>query len=76
MLAIQTAGRLLQLRQVPSRPPEFISSGPNPPAAVGCGPLKPVQRVLATYTPAANPTKAFDGDAVAIELVPDDFTPP
>jgi len=76
VLSIQTEGRQLQLRQNPSRPPEFIAYVPNPPASVGCGPVNPPQRVLATYTTAARPSTAYDGDVVAIELIPDDFTPP
>jgi tetratricopeptide (TPR) repeat protein len=76
VLAIQTQGRLLQLRQNPSRPPDFISYVANPPKSVGCGPINPPQRVLATYTKSERPSTAYDGDAVAIELVPDDFTPP
>jgi hypothetical protein len=76
LLAIQSGGRLFQLRQNPSRPPEFISYIPNPPASVGCGPINPPQRVLATYTASARPSTAYEGDVVAIELIPDDFTPP
>jgi tetratricopeptide (TPR) repeat protein len=76
VLAVETPGRLLQLRQVAARPPEFIAYVPNPPSSVSCGPINPPQRVLATYIPAATPTKAFDGDVVAIELIPDDFTLP
>ena len=75
VLSVETPGRLLQLRQVAARPPEFIAYVPNPPSSVSCGPLNPPQRVLATYIPAATPTTAFDGDVVAIELIPDDFTP-
>jgi hypothetical protein len=76
LLAIQTGGRTLQLRQDPARPPEFIAYVPNPPKAVACGPIEPPQRVLATYRTSARLTTSYDGDAVAIELIPDDFTPP
>ena len=76
VLAIEAGGRQLQLRQNPSRPPEFIAYVPNPPKAVGCGAINPPQRVLATYKTSERPSTAYDGDAVAIELIPDDFTPP
>jgi hypothetical protein len=49
---------------------------PNPPSSVGCGPINPPQRVLATYVAAERPSTAYEGDVVAIELIPDDFTPP
>jgi Flp pilus assembly protein TadD len=76
VLAIQSQGRLLQLRQNPARPPEFIAYVPNPPSSVGCGPINPPQRVLATYVAAERPSTAYEGDVVAIELIPDDVTPP
>jgi hypothetical protein len=75
LLTVQTADRTVQLRQNPTRPPEFLAYVPNPPKGVGCGPIEPPQRVLATYTASASPSKAYEGDAVAIELIPDDFTP-
>jgi tetratricopeptide (TPR) repeat protein len=76
LLTIQTGGRTLQLRQDPARPPEFIAYVPNPPKNVGCGPIDPPQRVLATYTTPGRSSTAYEGVAVAIELIPDDFTPP
>jgi tetratricopeptide (TPR) repeat protein len=76
VLAIESGGRQLQLRQNPSRPPEFIAYVPNPPKGVGCGAVNPPQRVLATYTKSERPSTAYEGDAIAIELIPDDFTPP
>ena len=75
VLAIESGGRQLQLRQNPTRPPDFISYVPNPPKSVGCGPINPPQRVLATYTKSERPSTSYEGDAVAIELIPDDFTP-
>ena len=76
MLAIESDGRQIQLRQNPSRPPEFLAYVPNPPKGVGCGPINPPQRVLATYSKSERPSTAYEGDAIAIELIPDDFTPP
>jgi Flp pilus assembly protein TadD len=76
LLTIQSGDRTIQLRQDPARPPAFLAYVPNPPKAVGCGPIDPPQRVLATYTTPASPSTAYVGNAVAIELIPDDFTPP
>ena len=41
-----------------------------------CGPWPKPVRVLATYRARAASAAASDGDAVAIELLPDDYTPP
>ena len=41
---------------------------------VNCGPQKTRARVYATYRPVA--AAGIDGQAVAIEVLPDDFAPP
>ena len=40
-----------------------------------CGPQPTRYSVYATYRPAAAGTAGIDGDAVAIEVLPDGFTP-
>jgi hypothetical protein len=57
---------------------DFITYRTDTAGSVNCGPVKPPVRALVTYRPrtdATTATGAIDGDAVAIELVPDDFQP-
>lgn len=52
---------------------EFLSYRQDSPGQIGCGPIQPAQRVVATYRAAEN--RGTAGVAVAIELLPDDYTP-
>jgi hypothetical protein len=56
---------------------DFISYRPDPPGGVRCGPLPEAHRVLATYrtNPQSDPTPDSDGQAVAVELIPDGYVP-
>ena len=55
---------------------EFISYRPDPPKSVACGPAERTLRVLATYRPfEARSPAGIDGYAVAVELIPDNYTP-
>jgi len=72
VFVLQSEGRLLQLRQDPAKPAVLISYIPDPPASLVCGSLTPARRALVTYSAAADDV---DGDVIAIELVPDDFSP-
>jgi hypothetical protein len=47
------------------------------PGAVGCGSVLPASRVFATFGEhdASVTASSVDGHAIAIELLPDDFTP-
>ena len=54
---------------------DFISYRSTAPGRVNCGIPKTRDRVYATYRPDAE-AAGFDGRAVAIELLPEDFVPP
>ena len=56
---------------------DFISYRADGLSSVNCGVLPVPQRVLVTYRPGAegSGTTATAGDAVAIELLPDGYTP-
>jgi hypothetical protein len=78
LLNVEVEGRLLRLSAKQLSEIDFITYRDEPPGAVSCGPLPKPMRVLATYR--ARPTGAAaaapDGDAVAIELLPDGYAPP
>ena len=55
---------------------DFISYDPKAPPSVSCGNVTPLARVAATYRPQAASTDAgMDGEMVAVELLPEGFTP-
>ena len=55
---------------------EFLTYRPDSPTSVACGPQKPSFRVLATFRTDAPVAGANTPNrAVAIELLPDGFTP-
>jgi hypothetical protein len=73
VVAVRTEKGLLRLRQNPSRTVEYISYVPSGPSSIGCGPLDPEPRVLATYTTEGRIPSGMQGDAVAIEFIPANF---
>ncbi len=56
---------------------EFLTYRPDSPTAVPCGPQRPSYRVLATFRVDAAPLPGANtaNHAVAIELLPDGYTP-
>ena len=56
---------------------EFLTYRPDSPTAVPCGPQRPAYRVLATFRIDAAPLAGANtaNHAIAIELLPDGFTP-
>lgn len=74
-LVVQVEGRVLNLSTAQLTDVQFISYRQDAPAGVGCGPIRPAQRVLATYKPGPQPNATSAGVAVAIELLPDGYTP-
>ncbi len=73
-LVVESEGRTLRLRARQLADVDFISYRSDPPGSVTCGPV-PAQPVLATYrvaTPGAS-AGTVAGDAVAVELLPDDW---
>ena len=77
LLQIDANGRTLRLAAKQLSDVDFISYRTETPGSVSCGPLSAAARALATYRFRSETTGAgsIDGDAVAIELIPDDYTP-
>jgi tetratricopeptide (TPR) repeat protein len=75
VLSIDRDGRILRLAARRFEDVEFISYRKNSPGGVSCGPQQPALPVLATFRSAEPPGRDVDGQAVAIEVVEDDFVP-
>jgi hypothetical protein len=76
VIVVETSKGLLRLRRHASQTFVYMAYVSGAPASIACGELTPTRRVLATYVAPAPPARAnIDGDAVAIEIVPDGFTP-
>jgi Flp pilus assembly protein TadD len=75
VLRVASEGRVLALRAKQLADVDFISYRSSTPSEVNCGPQKGRDRVYATFRPAAA-SNGIDGQAVAIELLPDGFAPP
>jgi tetratricopeptide (TPR) repeat protein len=75
VLVVQSDAGALRLRAKQLSEVSFISYRSDTPGSVTCGTMPKPQLILATYRAAAAGTgpSATTGDAVAIELVPDDF---
>lgn len=74
--SIQAADRVYRIRSTALHQVQLTAYVPAP-ANMSCGPRKTPENVVLTYRPAGDPkdTKAkIDGDAIAVELVPKDFT--
>jgi tetratricopeptide (TPR) repeat protein len=78
VLHVDADGRLLRIGARQLGDVDFITYRSEPAGSVSCGALPTPVRVLATYRARATPTSsgATDGDVVAIELLPDGYTPP
>jgi hypothetical protein len=74
-LVVESDGVVLRLRAKQLTDVDFISYRPDPPGSVGCGVMPTAQQVLATYRAGrvGSGSTGTDGDAVAIELLPDNF---
>jgi tetratricopeptide (TPR) repeat protein len=74
--SIQAADRVYRIRSTALHQVQLTAYVPSP-ANISCGPRKSPENVVLTFRPASDPkdTKAkIDGDAIAVELVPKDFT--
>ena len=74
--SIQAADRVYRIRSTALHQVQLTAYTPAP-ANISCGPRKSPENVVLTFRPASDPkdTKAkIDGDAIAVELVPKDFT--
>jgi tetratricopeptide (TPR) repeat protein len=78
VLTVDADGKLLRFEAKQLSDVEFITYRSDPPGSVTCGPLPMPQRVFATYRARAGTAApgAGNGDAVAIELLPDEYVPP
>ena len=74
VLRIAGEGRVLSLRTKQLADVDFISYRSSAPGSVSCGPQPTGYAVYATYRPASGAT-GIDGEAVAIEALPDGFSP-
>jgi tetratricopeptide (TPR) repeat protein len=77
VLHVVDDGRVFRLAAKQMSDIDFITYRTDTTGSVSCGPLKPAVRALVTYRPTAATSAAgsIDGDAVAIELLPDDYQP-
>ena len=75
VLRVVSDGRVLSLRAKQLADVDFISYRSSAPNNVSCGPQPTGYSVYATYRLAAAGTAGIDGDAVAVEVLPDGFTP-
>jgi len=75
VLRVVSDGRVLSLRAKQLADVDFISYRSSAPSNVSCGPQPTGYSVYATYRLAAAGTAGIDGDAVAVEVLPDGFTP-
>lgn len=77
VLHVDSEGRLLRIAAKQLAEVDFVSYRSETPGSVGCGALSSPLRVLATYRAnAPGAADTIDGIAVAIELLPDGYTPP
>ena len=77
VLHVDVQGRSLQLEAGRLDDVEFITYTSATSGAVGCGALQPPARVLVTYRAKSTTTAegSTDGQAVAVEVLPDGYTP-
>lgn len=74
VFVVQTDAGVLNLSAKQFSDVTFLSYRQDTPTNVGCGLIRPAQRVLATYVP-GQPAGAIAGNLVAVELIPDGFVP-
>lgn len=75
-LVVQTDARTMNFVARQMSDIDFISYRTDTPGSVACGPLATLMPVLATYRPSSGGSVGgIDGDAVAIELIPDGYVP-
>jgi hypothetical protein len=74
LLRVAVEGRVLALQTRQLADVDFISYRSTTPGEVNCGPQKTQAPVFATYRPLVQ--AGVDGQAVAIEVLPDDFAGP
>lgn len=71
-LFVKTGDRTLRLHSEDLRRVFFVTYVPGLERAVTCGARTPQNLVVLTYRPSATPRADYDGEAIAIEFVPED----
>ncbi len=72
-LFVKVGDRTLRLHSEDLRHVFFVTYVPGLDRAVTCGARTPQNLVVLTYRPSTNPRADFDGEAIAIEFVPEDI---
>jgi tetratricopeptide (TPR) repeat protein len=72
-LFVKVGDRTLRLHAEDLRHVFFVTYVPGLDRAVTCGARTPQNLVVLTYRPSNNPRADFDGEAIAIEFVPEDI---
>ena len=75
VLRVASNGRVLALETRQLADVDFITYRSNSSGEVNCGPQKNRDQVYATFRPSST-DNGIDGQAVAIEVLPDGFVPP
>jgi tetratricopeptide (TPR) repeat protein len=75
LFQITIENRSLRLAAAKFDEVDFITYRSEAPGSVKCGAVQPPSHVLATYRPRDAGTSGIDGQLVAIELLPDGYTP-
>ncbi|HEX8709908.1 MAG TPA: tetratricopeptide repeat protein [Pyrinomonadaceae bacterium] len=73
-LFVETGDGLLRLHKESLNRIRFVTYTAEIRGQVGCGLREPANPVLVTYRPAKNASQSFDGEVVAVEFVPKDWS--
>ena len=73
VLTVKAGERALRLRSESLRRIAFVAYVGGMGRSITCGPRQPSNLVVLTYLPWNNPRGLFDGEAVAVEFVPEDL---
>jgi hypothetical protein len=74
VLRVETQAGTLRLRAEDLRAVRFVTyTTAVKTGRLSCGPREPADRALVTYRPGRGGPSAFDGEAVAVEFVPEDW---
>jgi tetratricopeptide (TPR) repeat protein len=73
-LRVESAEKTFQLHADDLRSIRFVTyTAAVKTGRLACGPREPAEQVLVTYRPKRNQQLAFDGEALAVEFVPEDW---
>ncbi|MFN2453309.1 MAG: tetratricopeptide repeat protein [Pyrinomonadaceae bacterium] len=72
VLSVQVGGHTLRLHNAAADQVKFVTYMAGINDAISCGARNPANTVLVTYRPAKDARAGYDGEAVAVEFVPED----